>query len=242
MRLIRTTLACVAAAGLLAACSSSTGGKGHSTDNPSSTGGATVSAPTTAQTPIATDTAGGSDDSASATAALLAASDITGGTFTESPYVADQSPPPCEANGQPLDKRVPPKVTVGRDLDQETPAAFIEEQYKIYADEATAERALAEAKAGLACTSGTSYNDDGTTDTITITGPEDATSALGSDVTEAYSWSVKNTTVTGAAVAIRIKDRLVLLTFAAAADTDTSSLPDATTVAKTAVAKVIAGS
>jgi hypothetical protein len=219
----------------MTACSSTTKGKPAG-------GSPSTSASTTPTTASATPSTGGVPQTKEqATAALLETADV-GDSFKLGTYEESKDPQPCAAPGSPpLNTQVPPAVTVGREFDSTTPQAAVDEELSVYADEATAQRALTVGSQGMNCKTGKVYYSDGTSDNVTIDGPQDIKTALGVDVDDAGAWHLANKDVQGSLVVVRTGTVLTVLTFSAAADADTSKLPDLATITKTAITKVKGG-
>lgn len=240
--------ALVAAAAVAAACGSTINGTPQGAAR-TATGGTSASASgtpaplpttgTTAPPPTTTPTASGGHGIASL---LITAADVGAG-FQETPYTPSKDPEPCTPKSRgTLDQQVPPQQSVGRDLVRTAaPQALFEEQIKVYADTITASKALAMAKAGLGCTKGVTYNGDGSTSPVAISGPRDVTGALPTGVDEAYDWGLQSSAAQGEAVAARIGDVLVLIQFAAVVNFDPSKLPPTGPIVARAVQKVIDG-
>jgi len=167
---------------------------------------------------------------------LLRASDV-GVAFTDGTYTKLDRPMLCAAAGSPsFRQQTSPQVDVGSELDLASPQAALTEQIFVYVDAATARAALTVAKGGLDCSSGTSYNDDGTTTPITVGTPADVSTDLAVD--SGFAWQLKTATVQGSAIAVVLGRVIVTLSFAAVAGADTSKLPNVLAVAKTAIDKI----
>lgn len=220
---VSITLTCVTG------CSSSTNGK------PAAVGS---SSPGSSPASATSSSASGPATTDQATAALLNAADIGSG-FALGTYTPSKDAQPCAAKGSPpLNQEVPPTVSVGREFDNATAQAALQEEISVYPDVDTAKHALDVGTAGMTCSTGTIYHDDGTTDSVTISAAQDMSAALGLPVDAATSWSLSNQTLQGTLLVVRTGAVLTALSFAAAAGTDDSKLPDALAIAKAAISKV----
>jgi len=181
-------------------------------------------------------TSGGPLTEAQVQASLLTASDIAAG-FTDGTYTKSDKSQPCAPAGSPSFRaRTSPKIDVGARLVHATPQAALDEQIFVYSDAAAAQQALSVGKNGLNCASGTVYYTDGTRAPITISQAADVSADLGVD--SGVAWQLRNKDVKGTQVAVALGPLVLTLSFAAAAGTDTTSLPDAITVARAAIAKI----
>jgi hypothetical protein len=249
MRRLIASASCMAAAVLvLAGCASVTSGTPHgggggsgSFPAPSSqSAGPSQSAPSAGPSASGFPSAPGSSAAGGFTqtqaqAALLTPAQVGAG-FVIAQAEADTDPLPCDPQGSaPLDVRVPPAAEAKAEYDHGSDVA-LEEDVLGYADVATADRAYAAGMAGFSCTSGTLYNDDGTTSPVTISDQTDAGSALG--VENATAWTIMTSQLEGGIVIAQFGARVVALTFVATSSADTGSLPDSETISKAAIAKV----
>jgi hypothetical protein len=240
MRALLVGLALVVAAAT--ACSSSTtagNGSGStvaSSPAPTASGGFPSSSPSPSQVP---STPTSSDDTATLGTKLLTAGEVGPG-FTGQASDAAGGPPPCGSATDPsLDSQVPPTAKVAENYVHASPEAQLVEELIAYSDEATAQRAVTIGKAGLNCTAGNLYSADGTATPITIGAPQ-STNLNIPQVNEAIAWTLKNAAITGAFVAIRYSgNHLLVLTFLAPVNADTSKLPDTGKIVTAAVTKAL---
>jgi hypothetical protein len=231
MRVLLAGAAAVITLSSLSACSTTTNGKptGVASQSSSTSGTETTS-------PSSGSSAGGSLGEDAARHALLTVDEV-GSTFTTGTFEQDDNPLPCaKADAPSFAKQTSPQVDVGAEFDSDNPQAQVGEEIYSYPDAAAASGALAVGKAGMDCTKGTIHYTDGTTATVTIGKPETVSDQL--DVDSGYAWSVDSDEFSGSQVAFVVGAELITLTFAAATDVDTTKLPDAIKIARTAISKV----
>jgi hypothetical protein len=210
-----------------AACSTSTSGGGHGSGAPSSAASATRS------------TASGGLTQQQAQSALLAASDI-GSDFVANDHSSTQSSPlPCEPAKPPLDQRYAPTTKAEADFALPSGKAEVDEEIVVYADEATAARALSAGEQGLSCHTAT-LGSGGNAIRVSIGGPKDVSGQLGPGVKvdKCEGWLVTATGISAVLVVARIGPQLVVLSFTADTSVDTSTLPNSQDVIKKAIQKV----
>jgi hypothetical protein len=215
---------------------SSSGGSGsvasssppHSTHAVTSPVVPTLSAPASS-TPSTTITQAELD------AALLSTSDIGPG-FKLGTYQANPGGGPCEPVGTPsVDQRVPPAVESGRAFDSTQVDAELVQEAAIYDTPAEAARAFALAVHGTSCRHGTLS--DGTEVNISV--GQDVTAQVNAgDVGKSTAWQLSNKTIRGVIVATLAGRVANACIFVAAADVDTSKLPNPVAVAKIAFDKL----
>jgi hypothetical protein len=225
----------LALAGLtLAGCGSKGAPAGTPTPSgPASTPAVTTPAPTT---PAATLPA---DDRVKALkAALLTPGDVGGG-FALGQYDNTTDVGPC--NKPTMQSKYPKHTQFGTDLARGTSQddfADLEQVVTVFADASTAKSAYAVNTAELGCRKGT-IDEQGTKVSFTISAPQDVTTDTGGDKATLWTLSATGTfNVDVVLVAVQFEDSVVDLSFAAGPAA--KNLPDASAVAKKAIAKLAA--
>ena len=198
----------------------------------------TTEAPTTTTTEATTTTL--SSDlaalKAKAQGALLKASDL-GTTFADDTYSSTSTDSPC---GTPdPDKTLPPAIIVGSVATNANPKAALQEEIRIYQDEAEGTKAFVNFQKALDCTSGSIDNGDGTKTPATIGTASDIKS-INTNISEGYAKSIKTSDFEGEAVVARLGAAILTLQFVNAPGADTSTLPDPQKVVNDAVTKAAA--
>ena len=169
-------------------------------------------------------------------AALLVPEEV-GADFVLGAYTDSDDPPLCDPSGAPLDEQVPPQVQGGTEIDHSSGDAALQEEITIYATEADAANAFAIGTAGITCTDGTTA--DGTS--VTIDAPQDVTAQVNtSGIGTSTQWGVTGGGLQ-ASLIVTLAGRVILVTsFTATSDFDTSTLPNPVDVANAAFAKALA--
>jgi hypothetical protein len=170
-----------------------------------------------------------------ATQALLTAAEVGPGFVTDA-YTPDAPSDPTPCGTPSAAATVPPAVHVGTVIAQPDTQQLLQEQIMVYTDATEAGEAFQAGSAGLACPSGTVHFDDGTSDTLDISGPVDVTSDVGGD--QASVWQVQATDIQGVLVAVRLKAALVVFQFVAPAAASNLE-PAPLDVVKAGVEKVV---
>lgn len=168
-------------------------------------------------------------------AAMLQVSDIGG--FTVGTYRRNTNGGPCEPTGTPsVDQRVPPQVESGRTFDSTKVNAELVQEAAVYSTSAEAARAFTLAVRGTSCRHG--VLSDGTK--VTISAGQDVTAQVnGNSVGKSTAWQLSNASIQGVIVATlsgRVANACI---FVAAANADTSQLPNPIAVAKIAFKKLL---
>ncbi|MEO6885768.1 MAG: hypothetical protein ABI232_05695, partial [Jatrophihabitantaceae bacterium] len=172
---------------------------------------------------------------------LLNVGDVGGG-FVTGTYTPATTGQPCTPDEPPLNEKIPSRAAGGRTFDNAKVGAEFGEQVLIYRDEATAKQALAAGEHGMDCKTGKVFYDDGTTGSVTITSVSaDLSSELDTPVDDSAAWSLENSDLKGSLIVVRSGVKLVVLTFSANADADTTSLPDSLKLTNAAVSRAING-
>jgi hypothetical protein len=168
-------------------------------------------------------------------AALLTPEEVGAG-FVAGTYTDTDDPPLCDENGTPLDQQFPPQVQGGTEIEQSDGIAALQEEITIYESDEVAAQAFAAGAAGLDCTDGTT---NGTA--VKIGPPQDVTANVDtSGLGTTTAWEVTSDSFQGVLV-VTVAHRVVLaISYAAAPDADTSSLPNPVDVQATAFAKALA--
>jgi hypothetical protein len=169
-------------------------------------------------------------------AALLDPGDIGHG-FVLGTYRANDSGGPCEPPGTPsVDQRVPPQLSAGRTFDSRTVSAEITQNAAIYATPAEAARAFTLAVRGESCRHGTLSNGM----QVTISPGQDVSAQVDGNVAgKSTAWRLSSGSIRAVIVATlsgRVANACI---FVAAADVNTSRLPDPVAVAKAAFDKLL---
>lgn len=230
---------------LLAACGDDDGSESEAgetetvTETASSepTTDATTTAPTETASVSPMDPTEGSDITVEqVNAALLAPEDIAPG-LVQGQWTNDDSPPPCDPDGQPTDVVVPPAVESGTEISTADGNANLTEEIAIYDTEDEAAEAFRVGSAGLDCSSATLT--DGTT--ATIGAPEDVTAQINtSGIGTSTSWSVSAEGYEVVLIATLSGRLLMANTFVVAQGADTTGLPTPLETAQLAFAKALA--
>ncbi|MEO9139300.1 MAG: hypothetical protein ABI345_09565 [Jatrophihabitans sp.] len=218
------TAALIAAVGLLAACSSTTDGKGNGSSAPPSS--ATLSsapvtsaqASTAAPTPVLPSSASTVAPSG-LDAALLSPSDI-GADYTGKPNTTagNGSALPCTPDKPPLRAQYPPLRQAAIDFTRADGKLQVSENLIGYGDDSTAQQAYAAATAGFACRSGKL----GTT-SITISAAGKVTTSA-AKIDDGQGWDFAGGGVKGTALTIRIGASLLAMTFVVESSADQGGL------------------
>lgn len=235
------TAAALAMTLVLAGCSSSTSGGGTTLTSAARTG-----APTSEPTPCCAGPSSGADSSESsgggaltqqqAQDALLSASDL-GSTFSEQPSDDTPSPLPCRPNDPPIDQQVPPQVKALASFANSAGTALLQEEIDGYRDVATTEHVLSLGEDGLSCSRAT-ITSGNTTIHVKLTGPIDLTSQLSTKADKVDGWQVVGGGLQLVLIAAQLGPQLVVMTFTASKNLDTSSLPQTKTIVDKALQKV----
>lgn len=248
---MRRTLVAAASAMLMvvAGCSSSTSG-GGTTESSAPVSSPLASAPSGAPTEAPTEapstgaaSSGSSESSGGGTLtqqqaqdALLSASDL-GSTFSEEPSDDTPSPLPCRPNDPPIDDQVLPQVKAVASFANSAGSALLQEEIDGYKDVATTQRVLALGEDGLSCSRATITSGNSTIK-VKLTGPIDLTSQLSVKADKVDGWQVSGGGEQLVLVAARLGTQLVVMTFTAAKNLDTSTLPNTQTIVEKALKKV----
>ncbi len=168
-------------------------------------------------------------------AALLTPAEIAP-DFALGTYTDEDSPPPCDPSGTPVDEVVPPQIQGGTEIDHVDGIAAVQEEIAVYETEALATQAFGLAVAGLACAEGSIAGSP-----FTIGPPQDVTAQVNtSGIGTSTAWEVSSEGFKGVIVAT-LASRLILATqFGATPDADTSALPSPVDIAAAAFAKALA--
>lgn len=169
-------------------------------------------------------------------AALLTPAEVSP-DFVLGDWTNEDSPPPCEPTGTPVDVTIPPSVEGGVEMGTSDGQIAMSEEIAIYESEDLASEAFSLGSAGLDCTTATLP--DGTT--ATISAPEDVSSQVNANgIGTSTAWQVTGDGYEVLLVAT-LSGRIVLAcTFSSATDADTSALPNPVDVATAAFAKALA--
>lgn len=169
-------------------------------------------------------------------AALLTAEDLGAG-FVLGEWTSEDSPPPCDPSGTPVDTQIPPAVEGGVEINTADGQASLQEELAIYDTEALAAEAFGLGSAGLGCTTATLP--DGTTAEI---GPaQDVTAEVNtSGIGSSTAWEISGDGFEVVLVATLAGRVVMACTFANSPDADTSTLPNPIEVAEAAFAKALA--
>jgi len=169
-------------------------------------------------------------------AALLTPGEVSP-DFVLGTWTSEDSPPPCDASGTPVDVTIPPSVEGGTEMGTSDGQIAMSEEIAIYESEDVAADAFALGTAGLACSTATLP--DGTT--ATIAPPEDVSAQVNtSGIGTSTAWQITGDGYEVLLVAT-LSGRIILAcTFSAATDADTSALPNPVDIAATAFAKALA--
>ena len=222
---------------LATACSSSTNGSGAGSSPPNSASASSSPSSDPVSVPVSSSSSSPAITQAELDDALLTRDDVGYG-FRQGSYAPNDQRNPCDPPGTPsVDQRVPPQLSSGRTLDSGTVDAELVQSASIYHTPAEAARAFALAVKGVSCRHGTLS--DGTA--VTIAAGVDVTSQVNdSGVGTSTAWQLSNAQVRGVIVATlsgRVANACI---FVAAANVDTSELPDPVAIAKLAFDKLLA--
>jgi len=180
----------------------------------------------------ATTTTGGSEaglDEDTANSALLAADDLSG-SFEDGGWSYSDSPLPCDDQaGDGLDTTIPPRFTVGVELDGTDLNVAMIEEIRSFGSVDEASSYLDAVRNGLSC--GTA---DFEGDSVTISPATDVTQDTLSD--DASAWTLSTPSLQLVAIAARSGSELLLFTFASEAGADLSSLDNPVDIALGGVA------
>lgn len=169
-------------------------------------------------------------------AALLTPAEVSP-DFVLGNWTNEDSPPPCEPEGTPVDVTIPPSVEGGVEMGTSDGQIAMSEEIAIYETEDLASEAFSLGSAGLDCTTATLP--DGST--ATISAPQDVSSQVNANgIGTSTAWQVTGDGYEVLLVAT-LSGRIVLAcTFSSATDADTSALPNPVDVATAAFAKALA--
>jgi hypothetical protein len=173
---------------------------------------------------------------ADAQAALLTASELGPG-FREMASDNTSQPLPCDQQSPPLDQQFQPVAKAKTDLVSSNRQAYLSEEVIGYNSAATADQALSAGEKGLSCRRAT-VQVNGKPIVYRIQPGQDITTRVGVTVDKSLLWTVRTTIVNIQLVATKIGAQLVVLSFAAPPNADTSALPNPAVVLKAALAKV----
>jgi hypothetical protein len=257
MRALTTAVVALIAGGVIAACSTTTGGTGtHSpvptppTPTSSSRGIApppsasalptappsSVSPPSSSVPSLVPSSAPASGVPADVSRVLLSAAEIGHGFVATGTESTSNDPYPCTPNAPPVDEAVPPSETGTADFAKASSQLVITEQVAVYADLSHAVSAQQLTDAGLACAHGTLAQGQ----RIDITGPTDISAALTAHVDNAEAWDIRAGATVGALVQVRIHAVMVHFAFVAANKKHPGNI-DVKQILETGIAKVING-
>jgi hypothetical protein len=225
----------VAVAFAVAGCSSSTSGKGRTTNTPAGSAASTAGFPSSsAAAPSSSATSGETVTQAEANAALLTPADV-GTAFTAAQFSPSSDPLPCTPSDPPLEQQFDSTLQAGTAMATKTGDVGLSEEMRVYADPDTATQVLQAAVQGLDCKSG-KLNLTGTPETVTFSAEQDVTSDVGADsATAVQATSAKYGIVL---VGAKIGRLVVLFSFLSDKSADTSKLPSPITIAKTGITKI----
>jgi cytoskeletal protein RodZ len=167
---------------------------------------------------------------------LLTPGDLRSGGFTATPdNSVTTKPAPCTPNDPPIDAQVPSVEHGGVDLQDGAAKAEVDEQVAVYDTLSSAQKVQAAVERGFACSSG--QLDGG--QTIDISGPQDLSSIITPRVNKAEGWSIKASGIKGSLVLVRLNR--VLVQFAFLAGKGSNPKINGKDVLNTGLAKVING-
>jgi hypothetical protein len=204
------------------------GGSGGASGGGAGGGGGSSSA--------ASGSGGGTLTQQQAQDALLSAADL-GSTFSEQPSDDSPSPLPCRPNDPPIDEQIPPQVKALASFANSAGTALLEEEIDGYKDVATTQHVLSLGEDGLSCKSATIAAGNRTIK-VKLNGPVDLTSQLKVKADKVDGWQVAGGGEQLVLIAAQLGTQLVIMTFTAAKNLDTSSLPNTQAIVEKALEKV----
>jgi hypothetical protein len=218
----------------LAGCSSSTKGKGETTNTPGGSAASTAGFPSSTAATPSSSASGEAVTQAEANAALLTPADLGTG-FTAAQFSPSSDPLPCTPSDPPLEQQFDSTIQAGTAMTTQSNDVGLSEELRVYADPDTAAQVLDAAKKGLDCKSG-KLNLTGTPETVTFEDEQDVTSDVGAESAVAVqATSAKYGIVL---VGAKLGRLVVLFSFLSDKSADTSKLPNPITIAQKGITKI----
>jgi hypothetical protein len=157
--------------------------------------------------------------------------------FVAGTWSGDDSPPPCDPAGTPVDVAVPPAVESGTEMGISGGSVAMSEEIAIYDSEELANQAFELGTESLNCATATL--DDGST--ASIGAPQDVSGTVNPGrIGTSTSWEISGDGYKILLVATVSGRLLMANTFYAETDADTSTLPAPVDLAAAAFAKAVA--
>jgi hypothetical protein len=219
----------------LAGCSSSTSGKGETTNTPAGSAASSAGFPSSSAAAPSSSAAGGETvTQAEANAALLTPADLGSG-FVAAQFSPGSDPLPCTPNDPPLGQQFDSTLQAGTAMTTQSQDVGLSEELRVYADPDTAAQVFDAAKHGLDCKSG-KLDLTGTAETVTFSDEQDVTADVGAESAVAVqATSAKYRIVL---VGCKLGRLVVLFSFLGDKGADTSKLPSPIVIAQKGVAKI----